>query len=192
MPRNHEEQAVAGFDPATRECRFVGWRHPEDVIEALDLGLVLVPVEQAREVFGQPMDRLIAVPRVGRMYLTGPMTGLPEFNYPAFHAEAARLRQLGYHVENPADHSMIDGFEWADYLRLELTKLITCRAGTSPRAPASSTTSPASWACRCSPPARSPNQQAAQHGGAPHPISYSTGQWSTPSWKAERPLRASQ
>lgn len=61
-----------------------------------------------------------------RIYLAGPMTGLPEFNYPAFHAEAARLRQLGYHVENPADHGMIQGFEWADYLRLDMQKLITC------------------------------------------------------------------
>lgn len=130
MPRIYEESAVAGFDPATRECRFVGRRHPEDVIEALDLGLVLVPVtvEQAREVFGQPMDRLMSLPRAGRIYLAGPMTGIEDFNYPAFHAEAERLRELGYHVENPADHGMIDGYEWADYLRLDLQKLITCEA----------------------------------------------------------------
>ncbi|TLP71687.1 DUF4406 domain-containing protein [Pseudomonas nitroreducens] len=70
----------------------------------------------------------MAVPLVGRIYLAGPMTGLPEFNYPAFHAEAERLRELGYHVENPAEHGVIDGCEWADYLRLDLQKLITCEA----------------------------------------------------------------
>lgn len=43
---------------------------------------------------------------IKRIYLAGPMTGLPEFNYPAFHAEAARLRGLGYQVENPADHGV--------------------------------------------------------------------------------------
>ncbi|MCY1527250.1 hypothetical protein D9M68_623110 [compost metagenome] len=43
-----------------------------------------------------------------RIYLAGPMTGLPEFNYPAFHAEAARLRALGYQVENPAENQAQD------------------------------------------------------------------------------------
>jgi hypothetical protein len=32
------------------------------------------------------------------------MTGLPEFNYPAFNAAAYRLRSLGYHVLNPAEN----------------------------------------------------------------------------------------
>nr|WP_272918201.1 DUF4406 domain-containing protein [Pseudomonas aeruginosa] len=63
-----------------------------------------------------------------RIYLAGPMTGLPEHNFPAFHAEAARLRSLGYQVENPAEHGEIPGFEWADYLRLDLQKLLTCQA----------------------------------------------------------------
>jgi hypothetical protein len=31
------------------------------------------------------------------------MTGLPEFNYPAFHAEAARLRAQGFEVVSPAE-----------------------------------------------------------------------------------------
>lgn len=38
-----------------------------------------------------------------RLYLAGPMTGLPDLNFPAFHAEAARLRALGYDVVNPAE-----------------------------------------------------------------------------------------
>ncbi|MCY1360696.1 hypothetical protein D9M68_437290 [compost metagenome] len=61
-----------------------------------------------------------------RIYLAGPMTGLPEFNFPAFHAEAARLRSLGFEVENPAEHGIIEGFEWADYLKLDIQKLLTC------------------------------------------------------------------
>lgn len=61
-----------------------------------------------------------------RIYLAGPMTGLPEFNYPAFHAEAARLRQLGYHVENPAENNAPADAPWSSYLRLALAQLITC------------------------------------------------------------------
>lgn len=38
-----------------------------------------------------------------RLYLAGPMTGIPELNFPAFHAEAARLRALGFEVVNPAE-----------------------------------------------------------------------------------------
>lgn len=61
-----------------------------------------------------------------RIYLAGPMTGMPDHNFPAFHGEAARLRRLGYHVENPADHGIIPGAELADYLRLDLPLLVTC------------------------------------------------------------------
>ncbi|WP_319517271.1 DUF4406 domain-containing protein [uncultured Martelella sp.] len=39
-----------------------------------------------------------------KIYLSGPMTGLPDMNYPAFHAEAARLRAMGHMVYNPAEY----------------------------------------------------------------------------------------
>lgn len=36
-------------------------------------------------------------------YLAGPMTGLPDLNFPTFHARAAELRALGHEVVNPAE-----------------------------------------------------------------------------------------
>ena len=63
-----------------------------------------------------------------RIYLAGPMTGIPEFNYPAFHAEAARLRALGYHVENPAENPDPACKSWAGYMRMALAQLVTCDA----------------------------------------------------------------
>ena len=38
-----------------------------------------------------------------RIYIAGPMSNMPSLNFPAFHAEAARLRGLGYEVVNPAE-----------------------------------------------------------------------------------------
>jgi len=38
-----------------------------------------------------------------RVYIAGPMTGLPEFNFPAFHAAAAAWRAVGWDVLNPAE-----------------------------------------------------------------------------------------
>lgn len=37
------------------------------------------------------------------VYLSGPMTGHPDWNYPAFHNAAAKLRASGYAVVNPAE-----------------------------------------------------------------------------------------
>lgn len=60
-----------------------------------------------------------------RLYLAGPMAGLPEHNFPAFHAEAARLRALGYHVENPAEINA-DGAPRAVCMRRDLQALMRC------------------------------------------------------------------
>lgn len=38
-----------------------------------------------------------------RIYIAGPMTGLPEHNYPAFHKAAAEWRAKGWDVANPAE-----------------------------------------------------------------------------------------
>lgn len=61
-----------------------------------------------------------------RVYIAGPMTGLPDFNFPAFNAAAAMMRSAGWHVENPAEHGHVEGAEWADYLRYDIARLATC------------------------------------------------------------------
>ena len=47
--------------------------------------------------------RLEGVTRL-RIYLAGPMRGIPFFNFPAFDDAARKLRDLGHHVFNPAEH----------------------------------------------------------------------------------------
>lgn len=66
-----------------------------------------------------------------RIYVAGPMSGLPEFNYPAFHEAAARLRAKGWHVENPAENPAPHGdasCQWTAYMRMGLSQVTTCHA----------------------------------------------------------------
>jgi hypothetical protein len=62
-----------------------------------------------------------------RVYLSGPMAGIPEHNYPVFHAHAARLREQGYDVVSPAELDNA-GKTWEGCLRTDLREMCTCDA----------------------------------------------------------------
>lgn len=63
-----------------------------------------------------------------RIYIAGPMSGYPEHNFPAFIAEAKRLRQLGYDVVNPQEINghLVGKLEYIQYLRNDVAQLATC------------------------------------------------------------------
>lgn len=70
-----------------------------------------------------------------RLYLAGPMTGLPDFNRPAFHAAAAALRSAGYEVVNPAELDESEPITdpdgtgaWERYMRRDIPHLCKCDA----------------------------------------------------------------
>lgn len=63
-----------------------------------------------------------------RIYVAGPMTGIPELNFPAFHAAAAALRAEGHHVENPAEINADPAAQWLDCMRMDIARLVTCDA----------------------------------------------------------------
>ncbi len=59
-----------------------------------------------------------------RIYLSGAMTGIPEHNFPAFNAEANRLRHLGYDVINPVDINPDVTTPYNECLRNDLKALL--------------------------------------------------------------------
>lgn len=64
-----------------------------------------------------------------RVYVAGPMSNLPDFNYPAFYDAEKRLSRFGYDVENPARH--FDGDQtrpYKDYMREAVRALTRCDA----------------------------------------------------------------
>ena len=60
-----------------------------------------------------------------KLYIAGPMTGLPDYNYPAFNHAASELRAVGFKVENPAENA-VTSEDYTDYLRAGLAQLLTC------------------------------------------------------------------
>jgi len=55
-----------------------------------------------------------------KVYVSGPMTGLPEFNYPAFHHAKRQLIAAGFEVISPADLPIQEGWEWVDYILVDI------------------------------------------------------------------------
>lgn len=61
-----------------------------------------------------------------RLYLSGPMTGIENYNYPALNAAAANLRAQGFHVQNPAENPARD--TWEEYMRMAIRQMLICDA----------------------------------------------------------------
>jgi hypothetical protein len=61
-----------------------------------------------------------------RVYIAGPMTGIEALNFPAFHAEAKRLRAAGFDVVNPAEINPDPAAAWTDCMFEDLKALSTC------------------------------------------------------------------
>lgn len=72
------------------------------------------------------MSILTKEQRANTIYIAGPMTGYEDYNFPAFNKVAEELRNKGYIVFNPAEHGVVEGAEWEDYMAFDLTQLGQC------------------------------------------------------------------
>jgi hypothetical protein len=61
-----------------------------------------------------------------KAYISGPMTGRPELNFPAFHAAAAALRAQGFDVVNPAELNTDPKAGWHACMRQDIKALCDC------------------------------------------------------------------
>lgn len=62
-----------------------------------------------------------------RVYVSGPMTGYPKLNFPAFDEAAAGLRELGYAVCSPAETDKylgVGALSHAQYLRFDFSRVL--------------------------------------------------------------------
>lgn len=59
-----------------------------------------------------------------RVYIAGPMTGLPDFNYPAFFKAAEALSVAGHEPLNPAANKPeASPASWLDFMRMSLIQI---------------------------------------------------------------------
>lgn len=60
-----------------------------------------------------------------KLYISGPMTGLPGLNYRTFNEAEKFLRERGYETSNPAQYPDT-GDTWENYLKRDLKDLLNC------------------------------------------------------------------
>ena len=61
-----------------------------------------------------------------KLYISGPMTGVLDLNFPAFNSLAETLRSHGHEVENPAEINLDPSADWASCMRVDLLMLDAC------------------------------------------------------------------
>jgi hypothetical protein len=62
-----------------------------------------------------------------KLYISGPMTGIKDHNFPAFNCLAAKLRAHGYEVVNPTELDNADTTKsWGDYMKRDIPLIVEC------------------------------------------------------------------
>lgn len=60
-----------------------------------------------------------------KVYISGAITGV--LNYAdKFNKAEQELRDMGFDVFNPCNMGIVEGFEWADYMKKDIAMLMEC------------------------------------------------------------------
>jgi nucleoside 2-deoxyribosyltransferase len=71
---------------------------------------------------------LAGVSAIKKVYISGPITGLPALNKPAFDAAADTLRAQGLQAVNPHDNGVPPAEAWDKHMRADIKLLMDCDA----------------------------------------------------------------
>lgn len=99
------------------------------LLDPEDLGYAVTPEvrDRAREALGRSSDdQTMGEPRPPVVYISGPMTDVPQFNHPEFNLAAKALRAIGWAVFNPAENGMPHEAPWAEHMRVDIAQLVRC------------------------------------------------------------------
>jgi len=61
-----------------------------------------------------------------KIYISGPMAGMRDLNFPAFNKAEVFLDRLGHVIINPASLGQNKNWVWSDYLKRDLIALMPC------------------------------------------------------------------
>jgi hypothetical protein len=61
-----------------------------------------------------------------KLYISGPMTGIPGLNKPAFNEAEVQLDAAGHSVINPVKNGVPDTSPWLDHMRADIKMLMDC------------------------------------------------------------------
>lgn len=70
----------------------------------------------------------LSLKKESRVYVSGPMTNLPEHNFPAFQKAAQDLRDSGFVAVSPHEINPEPGHYYSYYMRKDIEALLTCEA----------------------------------------------------------------
>jgi len=65
---------------------------------------------------------------IHKIYISGPITGMPELNKPVFDDAAQKLRAAGYEPVNPHDNGVSADAPWQAHMRADIKLLMDCDA----------------------------------------------------------------